>query len=245
MADSESPAAGASTSPPASRPSATNGTASRNSTIRCRAGGCGPSMPAILFAIGYVVVYPAIPLLTKGTEGPVGLDQPRPACRRNAGRDHPPRAAARRARRDADRAAAANPELMRDGRRRRARGVPGQLRAVPRRGRGGQYRAIPTSTTTTGCGAAISSEIETDHHPRHPPARRRRRPAPASDAGFRPGRILTAAQIDDVASYVRTLSGKEQAGRGIGARRGALRRQLRRLPRPARQGRRASSARRT
>ena len=58
-----------STSPPASRLSATNGTASRNSTTRCRAGGCGPSTSAILFAIGYVIVYPAIPLLAKGTEG--------------------------------------------------------------------------------------------------------------------------------------------------------------------------------
>ena len=36
----------------------------RNSTRRCRAGGCGCSTPRIVWAIGYWVVYPAWPLLT-------------------------------------------------------------------------------------------------------------------------------------------------------------------------------------
>ena len=51
-------------------------------------------------------------------------------------------------------------ELLRIRGRRRRRGVPGQLRAMPRRGRARARRAIPTSTTTTGCGAATLEQIE-------------------------------------------------------------------------------------
>ena len=49
-----------------------SGTASRSSTRRCRAGGCGLFYACIIWAIGYWVVYPAWPLLTNSTQGVLG-----------------------------------------------------------------------------------------------------------------------------------------------------------------------------
>ena len=41
-------------------------------TRRCRAGGCGRSTPRIVFALGYVIVYPAMPLRPPGDAGVLG-----------------------------------------------------------------------------------------------------------------------------------------------------------------------------
>ena len=138
-----------------------------------------------------------------------------------------------------------DPELMRFAGRRRARGLPGQLRPVPRLGRGRLARAIPTSTTTTGCGAAPSTRSSTTitHGVRYAgrsPTRARRRCRPSArrhpDAGRR-----SPTSADYVLSLCRR---RRTTRRWRQARQAAVRRQLRRLPRRRRAAATASSARR-
>ena len=47
------------------------GTGSRNTTTCCRAGGCGPLRHHHL-GIGYLIAYPAIPLINGATPGVLG-----------------------------------------------------------------------------------------------------------------------------------------------------------------------------
>ena len=141
---------------PAPRPPATNGTACTNSTRRCRAGGCGLFYACIVWAVGYWIVYPAWPLISNSTQGVFGwhsraavetdLDAlqglARPDGRQSwrplrSRRSSPIRSCSiSRARRGAW----PSPTI--------ARPATAPAAAAP--------RAIPISTTTTGCGAASS-----------------------------------------------------------------------------------------
>ena len=91
------------------------------------------------------------------TKGMLGYSQRGRVSRRASPRARPPGAMPRKlASTPARRRSKTNPDLhaLRPARRRGA--FPGQLRPLPRPGRAGLRRAIPTSTTTTGCGAARS-----------------------------------------------------------------------------------------
>ncbi len=136
------------------RPPATSGMASRDSTTRCRAGGCGPSTPR---SSG------RWPTPSPSPPGRCCVRRPR-ACsairaaatsRSELARRKPPRAAtSRRSRsksvdRDSGRSDAAR--LRRRSRRvRRSRSTASSATAPAPKDR----RASRTSTTTTGCGAA-------------------------------------------------------------------------------------------
>ncbi len=137
----------------------------------------------IVFAVGLHHPLSGLAADPRRHTGRARLVQPRaagPAARRRQG------GAGRHAGRDREDAAARHPRQRRPAplRHRGGRGrLQGQLHPVPRLGRGRAASAIPTSTTTTGCGAAIRADPP-DDRPRRP-LRRRRRHACLRDAGLR------------------------------------------------------------
>ena len=115
-----------------------------------------------------------------------------------------------------------------------------QLRAVPRRRRR-RRRAIPISTPTTGCGAARSTR--SSRPSRHGVRAGDDEGHQGSMPAFGRDGMLKRDEISAVADYVRSLSGlPTDAGRRSGAGAKDLRRQLRGLPRPRRQGQRELGA---
>jgi cbb3-type cytochrome c oxidase subunit III len=171
----------------------------------CRAGGCGRSMPASPSRS-------AMWWSTRPFRGACGLAgtagwTSRGALAKDLWRPRTPRAPSARA------AIAATPiEQLADN--------PNLLRAIEGgaaafkqncvqcHGSGAAgSRAIPTSTTTTGCGAAISPRSTRRWSTAS--AIRASRPAPARCPFGRDG-ILTAAQVQDVVSHVRVISGQEK-----------------------------------
>ena len=184
---------------------------------------------SIAFALLWVVLYPAHAAHPLGDARRARLFDAR-RSREGDGRRQGRAGRQPRARRDA----VARRHRRRSGadalrRRRRALGVPGELRAVPRLRRGRARRAIPTSTTTTGCGA----ERSTTSTPRSrtasaiaqdPDTRISQMPAFGADG------ILDAGQIDAAANFVLSLSGEEHDATLAATGKTDLRRQLRRLP---------------
>ena len=225
-----------STRSPARPPPATSGTASTNSTRRCRAGGCGCSTSTIVWAIGYWVVYPAWPLLTSFDARCLRLAFAQRRCR--------PTSTALKAQRGPMMDKLAGASLATDrGRsaaarfRPRARPQPlsptiARLVTAPA---AAAPRAIPTSTTTTGCGAASSPTSST---------RSRHGARSGDDKGHqgnmprvRRDGMLKPDEIAAVADFVRSLSGSaDRNGRRSRARQESVRRQLRGLSWAGRQG---------
>ncbi len=166
---------------------------------------------SILFAIGYVVIYPAIPLLAKGTEGLWGWtsrSQLAAETKAESVRRGPLMAAL-----------AATPTE-------KLQGIPELMQNAVA---GGRAAFRVNCVQCHGAGAAGSagypnlnddewlwggniSEIEytITHGIRQPGDAQTRTAQPMPSFG-RDG-ILTAAQIEDVASHVRVLAGRENAG---------------------------------
>jgi cytochrome c oxidase cbb3-type subunit 3 len=166
---------------------------------------------SILFALGYVVVYPAIPLLSRGTEGLWGWTS------RGQLSQEVKTEAARRGPMLASIAATpieqlpAKPELMQAA-------VSGgkaafRVNCVQCHGAGGGgITGYPNLNDDEWLWGGNLKEIEQTvaHGIRQPgnPLTRTSQPMPS----FGREGILSAAQIQDVTSYVRTLGGKEQPG---------------------------------
>ena len=202
---------------PASRPPATNGTASRSSTSRCPDGGCGPSTPPSSgpSATGSPIPpgrrSPATPRACSATASarwwPSEVERGQGA-RRPQYRD---KLAAHAARPDQDATptCCASPwPAARPPSRPTARpATAAARRASP---------AIPTSTTTTGCGAAASTTSTRPSASASAPTRRTRAPRRCRATAL--DKLLDDAQINDVAEYVLSLSGR--AGDQAAAARG-------------------------
>ena len=229
---------------PRSAPPATNGTASRNSTRRCRAGGCGCSTPP---SCGRSAIGSSIrpgrwsSSYTNGVFDWHARSAGRPELAALQAQRGPMMAQARRRFAAADRD---GPGAARLRPRARPARLRRQLRALPRRRRRRRQGLSRISTTTTGCGAARStpSQQTITHGVRSgdDDGRQGSMPAFGRDGTLKPDQIST------VADYVRSLSGlHDRAGRRSRRRRQNLRRQLRRLPWRRRARAIASSARRT
>ena len=233
---------------PAPRPPATSGTASRSSTLRCRAGGCGPSTPD--HRLGARLrrrSIPAWPLITAATAGPARLVQPR---RRRRGRWPRPSARAGRTARAASRTTAAR----RDPRRRRADA------ASP--SRGGRSAFKVNCVQCHGSGAAGCAGLSQPQRRRlavgrHARRDRARRSPTASAREPIPTRACrrcrpSARRHPDAGADRRTsphivlsLSGRRTTPPHAARRQAIFAEQLRRLPRRRRARATASSARRT
>lgn len=164
----------------------------------------------ILWAIGYMVVYPAIPMLSKGTEGLWGwLSRGQLAQEMKA----------ESARQAPIMAALANIpiEQLPQGRARMAQAIAGgkaafKVNCVQCHGAGAAGSpGFPNLADDDWLWGGDLKTIETTltHGIRHPgddQTRNSAMPAFGRDA------LLTPAQIGDVVSYVRTLSGKEKPG---------------------------------
>ena len=164
----------------------------------------------ILFAIGYVVVYPAIPLLSKGTEGFWGwtsrgqLAQEQRAA--NAGRSEVLAAIAATPIETLQN----NPELMQ-------KAVAGgraafRVNCVQCHGAGAAgTKGYPNLNDDDWLWGGSITEIETTlTNGIRQPGNAQTRQAQNMPA-FGRDRILTPAQIDDLVSHVRVIGGKEQA----------------------------------
>ncbi len=140
----------------------------------------------IAFAVGYVVAYPAIPMLHEGTRGMLGWTQPRPTGARDRRTPGGVGADTVRYRRGADREAARRSGADARGGHWRARGIQGQLRAVPRRRCGGLEGLSQPQRRRLAVGRRSQGDRVHDH-PRRAPAGR---PADAyqPDARVRPRR---------------------------------------------------------
>ncbi len=165
----------------------------------------------IVFAIGYVVVYPAIPLLNKGTEGLWGWTS------RGQLASETQADAQRRGTLMAALAATpieqlpGKPDLMRDA-------IAGgkaafRVNCVPCHGSGAAgSTGYPNLNDDEWLWGGNLKEIEyTITHGIRQPGDAQTRQAQNMPSFGREG-ILTGAQIGDVTSYVRSLSGLEQAG---------------------------------
>lgn len=163
----------------------------------------------ILFSIGYVIVYPAIPLLSKGTEGLWGWssrgDLAAETQKVEAGR------ASLMAQLTATpiEKLAENPELMRAA-------ISGgkaafRVNCVQCHGAGaGGSTGYPNLNDDEWLFGGNLAEIEqTITHGIRQPGDDQTRPGALMPSFGRDG-ILTAPQVEDTVTYVRTLSGKEQ-----------------------------------
>ncbi len=169
----------------------------------------------IVFAIGYAVVYPAIPLLSKGTEGLWGWTsrgQLASEAKADADRRGPLMAAL---------AATpieqlpSKPDLMRDA---KAGGRAAfRVNCVQCHGSGAAgSTGYPNLNDDEWLWGGNLKEIEyTITHGIRQPGDPQTRQAQNMPSFGREG-ILTAAQIGDVASYVRSLSGLEKSGAASG-----------------------------
>ena len=119
-------------------------------------------------------LYPAWPLLNGATPGVLGYSARAPTVTESIdARQGPPRASSStRSPRPAVEDILKDPDLLDFAQRRRCGGLQGQLRPVPRLGRGGRRGLSRTSTTTTGSGAARPTQIHTTLTQRHPLHRR-------------------------------------------------------------------------
>jgi cytochrome c oxidase cbb3-type subunit III len=166
---------------------------------------------SILFALGYVIVYPAIPLLSKGTEGLWGWTsrgQLAAEAKVEAARRGPLLAALAATPTEQ---LAAKPELMRNA-------VAGgraafRVNCVQCHGAGAAgSTGYPNLNDDEWLWGGNIKEIEqTITHGIRQPGDRQTRTAQLMPSFGRDG-ILSPAQIADTASYVRTLAGKEPAG---------------------------------
>lgn len=163
---------------------------------------------SIVFAIGYVVVYPAIPLLSKGTEGLWGwTSRGQLAQEMNAEKAARAKTVAALASTPIEQLPA-QPELMRAA-------IAGgraafRVNCVQCHGAGAAgTTGYPNLNDDDWLWGGNLQELETTlingiRHPGNAATRQSLMPSFGKDG------ILTAAQIGDVASHVRTLSGKEK-----------------------------------
>ena len=171
---------------------------------------------SILFAIGYVIVYPAIPLLAKGTEGLWGWTsrgQLAAESRAEAARRAPLLAALVATPTEQ---LQSNPELLQNA-------VAGgraafRVNCVQCHGAGaagsppGTFGGYPNLNDDEWLWGGNISEIEfTITHGIRQPGDAQTRAAQNMPSFGREG-ILTAAQIEDVTSHVRALAGREKPG---------------------------------
>ena len=183
------------------------------------AGGCWTFYATIVWAIGYWIVYPAWPTLTgytKGCSATASAPWSPTRSRPRAGRARP---VSRQARSDAARPRSSrDPDLLRFA---MAGGAAAfQTNCAPATAAARRASpAIPTSTTTTGCGAAASRRSTRPSASASAPTSKETRASQMPRFGL--DKLLDDAQINDVAEYVLSLSGKStDAGRGRhGARR--------------------------
>ena len=188
----------------------------------------------IVWSIGYWIVYPAWPLLTKSTQGVFGYHT-RSALRRS-------RRAQAAARADDGQSSPAA-SLSRSSPTRSCSTLPGRrggspLRTIARRAMAraaAAQRAIPISTTMNGCGAAsfrISSKRSAMVR-----APATTRAAPAACLLSARDKILKPNEISAVADYVRSLSGlSTEPGADLGLGKKVFADNCARLPRARGQG---------
>ncbi|MGE3691262.1 MAG: cytochrome-c oxidase, cbb3-type subunit III [Novosphingobium sp.] len=168
---------------------------------------------SIVFALGYVVVYPAIPLLNKGTEGLWGwTSRGQLASETKAESDRRGPLMAALAATPIEQLPS-KPDLMRDA-------VAGgkaafRVNCVPCHGSGAAgFTGYPNLNDDEWLWGGNLKEIEyTITHGIRQPDDPQTRQAQNMPSFGREG-ILTPPQIQDVASYVLTLSGKERASAG-------------------------------
>ena len=167
----------------------------------------------ILFAIGYVIVYPAIPMLTKGTEGLWGWSSRGSLAAETAKAEASRKTLLAQLTATPIEQLAQNPELMRAA-------VSGgkaafKVNCVQCHGSGAAgSTGYPNLNDDDWLYGGNLKEIEqTITHGIRQPGDDQTRPGALMPSFGRDG-ILTAAQIQDTVSFVRTLSGKEQASAG-------------------------------
>ena len=217
---------------PASRPPATNGTASRSSTRRCRAGGCGCSTPRSSgrSATGSSIrpgrcLPPTRRACSAGTRASAVVDRPRGA----AGAARPDDGASSPAPRS-QRDRVDDPQLLDFARALGRRAFADNCAPCHGAG-GGGAKGYPNLNDDDWLWGGTLDRHRADH-PRTASAPATTTAIRASMPAFGRDGMLKPTEISTVADYVRSLSGlPTDAGRRSRARQESLRRQLRGLPR--------------
>jgi cytochrome c oxidase cbb3-type subunit III len=169
---------------------------------------------SIVFAIGYVIVYPAIPLLNKGTEGLWGWTSRGELAREMAVEAQQRSKIVAALATTPIEALPSNPELMRNaiaGGRAAFRVNCVQCHGAGAAGIQGLYPNLNDDDWLWGGNLKELEFTITNgiRQPGHDATRTSLMPSFGKDG------ILTAPQIADVTSYVRSLSGLEQAGAAV------------------------------